>query len=84
MYEAAVANVHTDVRHLAVESKEQQISYTNIIVIDGRGCIPKLSRSSWHGLARALVGVVHESAAVETAWRITAVTIRYADLAQGN
>lgn len=80
MNETLCTKVQADVRHLAVDVKEQQVASPQLVSPYRSRCGPKLSGCSWQLLAGPRIGILNKPTAIESARVTTTVAIRNSHL----
>ncbi len=82
MHEASLAQIQTDMRHFAGDLEEQDVASAQIVSLHC-GCRgPELPGRSGHALADTGIGILHQTAAIETARATAAIAVRHTDLIQ--
>jgi hypothetical protein len=84
MHETLVAKVHADVGHLPLNIEEQQVTRLEITATHCIHSGPQLPGRPGNLDPGLGIGILHQAAAVETAWRTAPVTIRHTNLVEGN
>lgn len=84
MHKLLATNIHSDVRHLAFNTEEQQITNLQIRTPNGCCCRPELAGRAWYVLPSPSIRILHQPTAIESSACRSTIKVWHTDLLQRN